>query len=111
MLHLPPSPSWCPALTFCPLSCCSPVPPEAQAEQYTLYPGDRLELSCTAKTEFTPQAANWTKDHAAVLDGEHMRLRNGALEIKGVEPADSGLYVCTTFGNHSLYFSVNVSGD
>ncbi|XP_046871617.1 fibroblast growth factor receptor 1-A isoform X4 [Hypomesus transpacificus] len=87
------------------------VPPEAQAEQYTLYPGDRLELSCTAKTEFTPQAANWTKDHAAVLDGEHMRLRNGALEIKGVEPADSGLYVCTTFGNHSLYFSVNVSVD
>ncbi|XP_020345504.1 fibroblast growth factor receptor 1-A isoform X5 [Oncorhynchus kisutch] len=83
-----------------------PVPPvEIQAERYTLYPGDRLELSC--KTE----SVNWTKDHAVVVDGEHTRLRDGQLEIEGVEPADSGLYTCVTFGNHSSYFSVNVTVD
>ncbi|XP_045559060.1 fibroblast growth factor receptor 1-A isoform X11 [Salmo salar] len=83
-----------------------PVPPvEIQAERYTLYPGDRLELSC--KTD----SVNWTKDHAVVLDGEHTRLRDGQLEIEGVEPADSGLYTCVTFGNHSSYFSVNVTVD
>lgn len=79
-------------------------PVEIQAERYTLYPGDRLELSC--KTD----SVNWTKDHAVVLDGEHTRLRDGQLEIEGVEPADSGLYTCVTFGNHSSYFSVNVTG-
>uniref|UniRef100_A0A674A6V6 Fibroblast growth factor receptor n=1 Tax=Salmo trutta TaxID=8032 RepID=A0A674A6V6_SALTR len=94
------------ALTPCPVcTLVIPVPPvEIQAERYTLYPGDRLELSC--KTD----SVNWTKDHAVVLDGEHTRLRDGQLEIEGVEPADSGLYTCVTFGNHSSYFSVNVTG-
>uniref|UniRef100_A0A4W5RUN7 Fibroblast growth factor receptor n=1 Tax=Hucho hucho TaxID=62062 RepID=A0A4W5RUN7_9TELE len=76
-----------------------------EPERYTLYPGDRLELSC--KTE----SVNWTKDHAVVVDGEHTRLRDGQLEIEGVEPADSGLYTCVTFGNHSSYFSVNVTDE
>uniref|UniRef100_A0A674AA57 Fibroblast growth factor receptor n=1 Tax=Salmo trutta TaxID=8032 RepID=A0A674AA57_SALTR len=95
------------ALTPCPVcTLVIPVPPvEIQAERYTLYPGDRLELSC--KTD----SVNWTKDHAVVLDGEHTRLRDGQLEIEGVEPADSGLYTCVTFGNHSSYFSVNVTVD
>lgn len=75
-----------------------------QAELYTLYPGDRLELKCNT------ESVNWTKDDALVVDGEHTRLRDGQLEIEGVEPADSGLYTCVTFGNHSSYFSVNVTG-
>uniref|UniRef100_A0A4W5LKS8 receptor protein-tyrosine kinase n=1 Tax=Hucho hucho TaxID=62062 RepID=A0A4W5LKS8_9TELE len=81
-----------------------PAPPvEIQAELYTLYPGDRLELKCNT------ESVNWTKDDALVVDGEHTRLRDGQLEIEGVEPADSGLYTCVTFGNHSSYFSVNVT--
>ncbi|XP_019908276.2 fibroblast growth factor receptor 1-A isoform X6 [Esox lucius] len=79
---------------------------EIQAEVFTLYPGDRLELSCNTK-----YPVNWTKEHAVVVDGEHTRLRDGKLEIEGVELADSGLYTCTTFGNHSSYFSVNVTAD
>uniref|UniRef100_A0A4W5LM17 Fibroblast growth factor receptor n=1 Tax=Hucho hucho TaxID=62062 RepID=A0A4W5LM17_9TELE len=83
-----------------------PAPPvEIQAELYTLYPGDRLELKCNT------ESVNWTKDDALVVDGEHTRLRDGQLEIEGVEPADSGLYTCVTFGNHSSYFSVNVTVD
>uniref|UniRef100_A0A4W5LMB5 Fibroblast growth factor receptor n=1 Tax=Hucho hucho TaxID=62062 RepID=A0A4W5LMB5_9TELE len=74
-------------------------------ELYTLYPGDRLELKCNT------ESVNWTKDDALVVDGEHTRLRDGQLEIEGVEPADSGLYTCVTFGNHSSYFSVNVTVD
>uniref|UniRef100_A0A673YF85 Fibroblast growth factor receptor n=1 Tax=Salmo trutta TaxID=8032 RepID=A0A673YF85_SALTR len=82
-----------------------PAPPvKIQAELYTLYPGDRLELKCNT------ESVNWTKDDALVVDGEHTRLRDGQLEIEGVEPADSGLYTCVTFGNHSSYFSVNVTG-
>lgn len=77
---------------------------EPQVELFTLYPGDRLDLSCTA--ENSPQAVNWTKDHVAVVDGEHTHIRNGQLEIETVELADSGLYACTTFSNHSVYFNV-----
>ncbi|XP_078141429.1 fibroblast growth factor receptor 1-A isoform X2 [Centroberyx gerrardi] len=82
------------------------VPVETQAEMFTLYPGDRLDLGCTAKD--SPQAVNWTKDHVVVVDGEHTHIRNGQLEIEAVELVDSGLYACTTFGNHSVYFNVTV---
>lgn len=76
---------------------------ETQAELFTLCLGDRLDLACSAKDS---HAVNWTKDHVAVVDGEHTRIRNGQLEIEAVELTDSGLYACTTFGNHSLYFNV-----
>uniref|UniRef100_A0AAX7SM77 Fibroblast growth factor receptor n=1 Tax=Astatotilapia calliptera TaxID=8154 RepID=A0AAX7SM77_ASTCA len=79
---------------------------ETQAELYTLSIGDRLDLSCSAKDYL--HAVNWTKDHVAVVDGEHTRIRNGQLEIESVELTDSGLYICTTFGNHSIYFNVTV---
>ncbi|XP_035514056.1 LOW QUALITY PROTEIN: fibroblast growth factor receptor 1-A [Morone saxatilis] len=79
---------------------------ETQAEPFTLYLGDRLDLSCSARD--SPHAVNWTKDHVAVVDGEHTRIRNGQLEIESVELTDSGLYACTTFGNHSDYFNVTV---
>uniref|UniRef100_A0A668U001 Fibroblast growth factor receptor n=1 Tax=Oreochromis aureus TaxID=47969 RepID=A0A668U001_OREAU len=77
---------------------------ETQAELYTLSIGDRLDLSCCAKDYL--HAVNWTKDHVAVVDGEHTRIRNGQLEIESVELTDSGLYTCTTFGNHSIFFNV-----
>ncbi|XP_075960887.1 fibroblast growth factor receptor 1-A isoform X1 [Anarhichas minor] len=80
---------------------------DTQVELFTLYLGDRLDLSCFAKD--SPHAVNWTKDHvAAVVDGEHTRIRRGQLEIEAVELTDSGLYTCTTFGNHSVYFNVTV---
>uniref|UniRef100_A0A8C9ZLW6 Fibroblast growth factor receptor n=1 Tax=Sander lucioperca TaxID=283035 RepID=A0A8C9ZLW6_SANLU len=79
---------------------------ETQAELFTLYLGERLELSCSAKDSL--HAVNWTKDHVAVVDGEHARIRNDQLEIETVELTDSGLYACTTFGNHSIYFNVTV---
>ncbi|XP_053276825.1 fibroblast growth factor receptor 1-A isoform X1 [Pleuronectes platessa] len=79
---------------------------ETQAELFTLYLGERLDLSCSAKEQL--HAVNWTKDHMVVADGEHTHLRNGQLEIKAVELTDSGLYACTTFGNISLYFNVTV---
>lgn len=77
---------------------------ETQADLFTLYLGDRLDLSCSAKDSL--HAVNWTKDHVAVVDGEHTHIRNGQLEIETVELTDSGLYACTTFGNHSVYFNV-----
>ena len=77
---------------------------ETQAELFTLYLGERLDLCCSAKEQL--HAVNWTKDHMVVVDGEHTHLRNGQLEIKAVELTDSGLYACTTFGNISLYFNV-----
>jgi len=80
---------------------------ETQAELFTLYLGDRLDLSCSAKD--SPHAVNWTKDHGAVVDGEHTHIRSGQLEIETVELTDSGLYACATFGNHSVYF--NVTGE
>ncbi|XP_056274359.1 fibroblast growth factor receptor 1-A isoform X1 [Pseudoliparis swirei] len=79
---------------------------ETQAELFTLYLGDRLDLSCSAKD--SPHAVNWTKDHGAVVDGEHTHIRSGQLEIETVELTDSGLYACATFGNHSVYFNVTV---
>lgn len=70
---------------------------------FTLYPGDRLDLGCDST-----QAVNWTKDQALVVDGEHTRIREGRLKIDSVELSDSGLYACTTLGNHSGFF--NISG-
>lgn len=84
-------------------------------ELYTLFPGECLVLQCLAQDE-TPVvglAVIWTKDHAAVLNGDHMRVNGGQLEIGSVELTDSGLYSCTVqslFGNHSTYFIVNVTG-
>lgn len=77
---------------------------ETQAQLYTLYHGDRLELSCSAKDSLP--AVNWTKDHVTVVDGEHTRIRSGQLEIETVELTDAGLYACTTHSNHSTYFNV-----
>ncbi|CAG12554.1 unnamed protein product, partial [Tetraodon nigroviridis] len=79
---------------------------EAPVEMFTLYSGERLDLSCAASD--ATQAVNWTKDQALVVDGEHTRIHNGHLEIESVELSDSGLYACTTFGNHSGFF--NISG-
>ncbi len=84
-------------------------------ELYTLFPGERLGLQCLAQDE-TPVvglAFIWTKDCAAVLNGDHMRVNERQLEIGSVELTDSGLYSCTVqslFGNHSTYFIVNVTG-
>ncbi|KPP58520.1 hypothetical protein Z043_123645, partial [Scleropages formosus] len=66
--------------------------PELWAEQYTLYPGNRLVLHCTTEAEEEQRevvalAIGWTKDQMALL-------QDGWLEIEGVEPADSGLYAC-----------------
>ncbi|XP_011613790.1 fibroblast growth factor receptor 1-A isoform X1 [Takifugu rubripes] len=79
---------------------------EAPLEMFTLYPGQPLDLSCPASD--STQAVNWTKDHVLVVDGEHTRIRNGHLEIESVELSDSGLYACTTFGNHSGLFNISV---
>ncbi|XP_040051535.1 fibroblast growth factor receptor 1-A isoform X3 [Gasterosteus aculeatus] len=79
---------------------------ETQVELFTLYLGGSLDLSCSAKD--SPHAVNWTKDHEAVVDGEHTRIRGVQLVIEAVELTDSGLYACTTFGNHSNYFNVTV---
>uniref|UniRef100_A0A671YK03 Fibroblast growth factor receptor n=1 Tax=Sparus aurata TaxID=8175 RepID=A0A671YK03_SPAAU len=79
---------------------------ETQAELFTLYLGDRLDLSCSARDSH--DAVNWTKDQVTVVDGEHTRIRNGQMEIEAVELTDSGLYACTTFGNHSVFFNVTV---
>lgn len=83
---------------------CFVVSVEMQPQLYTLYPGDRLDLSCSTKDSL--HAVNWTKDHVAMVDGEHTRIRNGQLEIEAVELTDSGLYTCVTLGNHSIYFNV-----
>uniref|UniRef100_A0A671SKP7 Fibroblast growth factor receptor n=1 Tax=Sinocyclocheilus anshuiensis TaxID=1608454 RepID=A0A671SKP7_9TELE len=91
------------------------IHPEVKMELYTLFLGERLVLQCLAQDE-TPVvglAVIWTKDHAAVLNGDHMRVNGGQLEIGSVELTDSGLYSCTVqslFGNHSTYFIVNVTG-
>ncbi|XP_026058469.1 fibroblast growth factor receptor 1-A-like isoform X2 [Carassius auratus] len=77
---------------------------------YTLYPGDKLELSCQAVEEI--QEVTWTKDHVPLVDGERTRLRNHQMEIETVEPADSGLYACFAQGpnsNHTDYFNINVT--
>ncbi|XP_056888959.1 fibroblast growth factor receptor 1-A isoform X2 [Takifugu flavidus] len=79
---------------------------EAPLEMFTLYPGQPLDLRCPASD--STQAVNWTKDHVLVVDGEHTRIRNGHLEIESVELSDSGLYACTTFGNHSGLFNISV---
>uniref|UniRef100_A0A8C2EXY5 Fibroblast growth factor receptor n=1 Tax=Cyprinus carpio TaxID=7962 RepID=A0A8C2EXY5_CYPCA len=97
----------------------SSVPPlvqtEVKMELYTLFPGERLVLQCLAQDETTVVGlvVIWTKDRAAVLNGDHMRVNGGQLEIGSVELTDSGLYSCTVqslFGNHSTYFIVNVTG-
>uniref|UniRef100_A0A672NUU1 Fibroblast growth factor receptor n=1 Tax=Sinocyclocheilus grahami TaxID=75366 RepID=A0A672NUU1_SINGR len=68
-----------------------------------IVPRGALVLQCLAQDEtaITCLGVIWTKDHAAVLNGDHMRL------------TDSGLYTCTVqslFGNHSDCFIVNVTG-
>lgn len=80
--------------------------------KFTLYPADKLELSCKGKEE--AQEVTWTKDLIPLVDGDHTRLRNDQLEIEAVEPADSGLYACFAQGpnsNHTDYFNVNVTGE
>lgn len=84
-------------------------------ELYTLFPGERLVLQCLAQDEIPAVGLGviWTKDHATVLNGDHMRVNGGQLEIGSVELTDSGLYSCTVhslFGNHSDYFIINVTG-
>lgn len=79
---------------------------EPPLQIFTFYPGERLNLSCPASD--STQAVNWTKDHVLVVDGEHTHIRNGHLEIESMDLSDSGLYACTTFGNHSSFF--NISG-
>uniref|UniRef100_A0A3P9I1J8 Fibroblast growth factor receptor n=3 Tax=Oryzias latipes TaxID=8090 RepID=A0A3P9I1J8_ORYLA len=79
---------------------------DAQPELFTLHLGSRLVLSCSVKDSL--HAVNWTKDQIGVVNGEHIRINNGQLEIETVELSDSGLYTCTTFGNHSVYFNVTV---
>lgn len=77
---------------------------ETPAELYTRYLGEHLDLSCSFRDP--PHDVSWTKDHVAVVDGEHTHIRNGQLKIETVELTDSGLYACTTFGNHSVFFNV-----
>lgn len=91
-----------------------PATPEqvalVDATMYSLYVGNKLELSCETKDE--TQEVSWTKDQVLIINGDHTRLRSGALEIEGVEPADSGLYVCfarSPAGNHTKYFNVSIS--
>lgn len=79
---------------------------ETPIKLFTLYPGEHLVLKCLISD--TTHAVNWTKDNVVVVDGEHTRIRSAQLEIESVEVTDSGLYTCTTFGNHSVFF--NVSG-
>lgn len=106
------------------ICCASSVSHELSpdAEQYTLYPGDHLVLRCPAVEEeeevggavaVMTSAVGWTKDQVTIHDGDHTLLRNGRLEIEGVEPADSGMYGCLAvgpWGNGSALFAVNISG-
>lgn len=69
-----------------------------------MYLGDQLDLSCPDRDP--PHDVSWTKDHVAVVDGEHTHIRNRRLKIETVELTDSGLYACTTFGNHTVFFNV-----
>uniref|UniRef100_A0AAQ4PUZ2 Fibroblast growth factor receptor n=1 Tax=Gasterosteus aculeatus aculeatus TaxID=481459 RepID=A0AAQ4PUZ2_GASAC len=61
----------------CPVLCSSVASVETQVELFTLYLGGSLDLSCSAKD--SPHAVNWTKDHEAVVDGEHTRIRGAWL--------------------------------
>ncbi|XP_051950894.1 fibroblast growth factor receptor 1-A isoform X3 [Xyrauchen texanus] len=83
---------------------------QVEPTQFTLYPGEKLELICKGKEE--TQEVTWTKDYVPLVDGEHTQLRNDHLEIETVEPADSGVYACFAQGpnsNHTNYFNVNVT--
>uniref|UniRef100_A0AAQ4RRA2 Fibroblast growth factor receptor n=1 Tax=Gasterosteus aculeatus aculeatus TaxID=481459 RepID=A0AAQ4RRA2_GASAC len=91
----------------CPVLCSSVASVETQVELFTLYLGGSLDLSCSAKD--SPHAVNWTKDHEAVVDGEHTRIRGVQLVIEAVELTDSGLYACTTFVLCVCVFFLNYS--
>lgn len=77
---------------------------EAPVELFSLYTGETLSLSCP--TQDSAPTVSWTKDHTALVEDEHTRLRGGQLEIESLDLSDSGLYSCTTFGNSSVLFNV-----
>uniref|UniRef100_A0A3B3QWM7 Fibroblast growth factor receptor n=1 Tax=Paramormyrops kingsleyae TaxID=1676925 RepID=A0A3B3QWM7_9TELE len=85
---------------------------EVQVTLHTLLPGSRLDLQCYDTDDY--QVVRWTKDQVALLDGERVHLRDGHLEIDPLDVSDSGYYACFShgpYGNHSNYFSVNVTAD
>lgn len=81
---------------------------QTPVELFTLYIGETLSLSCPTQDSAQDSAPtiSWTKDHAALVEDEHTRLRGGQLEIESLELSDSGIYSCTTFGNSSVFFNV-----
>ncbi|XP_075881759.1 fibroblast growth factor receptor 1-A isoform X2 [Nelusetta ayraudi] len=83
---------------------------ETPVELFTQYTGDPLRLSCPAQdpAQGPARTVSWTKDHTALVEDEHTRLRGGQLEIESLELSDSGLYSCTTSGNSSIFFNVTV---
>lgn len=89
-----------------------PVQLEVKTELYTLFPGERLALMCLGPVE-APQEVRWTKQGVPVTAGGHVLIRDGRLEIEAADLTDSGLYGCSNHGppgNHSAFFSVNVTG-
>ncbi|XP_072560658.1 fibroblast growth factor receptor 1-A isoform X3 [Paramormyrops kingsleyae] len=89
-----------------------PATGEVQVTLHTLLPGSRLDLQCYDTDDY--QVVRWTKDQVALLDGERVHLRDGHLEIDPLDVSDSGYYACFShgpYGNHSNYFSVNVTAD
>ncbi|KAL2099721.1 hypothetical protein ACEWY4_004115 [Coilia grayii] len=88
------------------------VQSEVKMELYTLFPGERLALLCLEREE-AQREVRWTKQGVPVASGDRALLRDGRLEIKAVEQADSGVYACFSHGgpqgNHSAFFAVNVT--
>uniref|UniRef100_A0A8C6Q3J8 Fibroblast growth factor receptor n=1 Tax=Nothobranchius furzeri TaxID=105023 RepID=A0A8C6Q3J8_NOTFU len=67
--------------------------------------GPLSHLSCASAFN-SIHTVNWTKDHAALVDGEHAHIHNGQLEIEAVELTDSGLYGCTKTQNCKMFSCV-----
>ncbi|XP_048835998.1 LOW QUALITY PROTEIN: fibroblast growth factor receptor 1-A [Brienomyrus brachyistius] len=89
-----------------------PATGEMQVTPHIRLPGSRLDLQCYDTDDY--QVVRWTKDQVALLDGERVHLRDGHLEIDTLDASDSGFYACYShgpYGNHSNYFSVNVTAD